>query len=45
MKLNKFPVDVASKIASNCLGDPKYMKLKHSKGFRHTKDTDKSLEI
>ena len=34
MELNKLPVDVASKIASYYLGEPEYIKLKHSKGLR-----------
>ena len=34
LHISELPVDVSSKIASYYLGDPKYMKLKHSKGLR-----------
>ena len=34
MHISELPADISSKIASYYLGDPKYMKLKHSKGLR-----------
>ena len=34
MHISELPADVLSKIVSYKLGDPKYMKLKHSKGLR-----------
>ena len=34
MRISELPADILSKIVSYKLGDPKYMKLKHSKGLR-----------
>ena len=32
--MSDLPVDALSKIASDYLGEPKYMRLKHSKGVK-----------
>ncbi len=35
MHISELPTDVLSKIVSYKVGDPKYMRLKHSKGLKH----------
>ena len=43
LHISELPADVSSKIASYYLGEPEYIRLKHSKGLRKIQKKFKTI--